>query len=195
MARFVCGFGTIESPICRHLTAHLTLSSPMDVSLVSPDPFSSLDAHDRSWLITHTQRLLWSFHHWTGRSLLDVYGSPWEQVQQLWDAPFGLLSHNTDVDPIFTYGNRQALQTFGYSWVELTQLPSRLSAEPQAQSDRDRLLAASRAQGVVEGYSGIRIRKTGDRFWIQDGTLWNLVDDRGEYHGQAATIDRLGNPD
>jgi hypothetical protein len=61
-------------------------------------------------IINHSQRLLHSFQHWTGRSLLDVNGSPVEIAQALFEAPFVLVSHGTEPDPIFNYGNRRALE-------------------------------------------------------------------------------------
>lgn len=46
-------------------------------------------------------------------------------------APFAVLAHNTDPDPLFLYGNKAAQRRFEYSWDEITRLPSRLSAEPR----------------------------------------------------------------
>lgn len=60
-------------------------------------------------IIRHSQRILKSFQHWTGRCLLDVSGSPQEVAQALFAASFVLASHGTEADPIFNYGNRQAL--------------------------------------------------------------------------------------
>jgi hypothetical protein len=34
----------------------------------------------------------------------------------------------------------------------------------------------------------MRISKSGRRFWIEDGTVWDLVDDDGAHHGQAAVF-------
>jgi hypothetical protein len=102
------------------------------------------------------------------------------------DAPFALLAHNTEADPRFVYANTTAQRCFEYSWEEFIQLPSRFSAEPDNREQRQRLLDAVAAQGFVTGYRGIRISKSGRRFWIEAGVIWQLIDPRGIYHGQAA---------
>ena len=102
------------------------------------------------------------------------------------DAPFAVLAHNTDADPRFVYANTTAQSCFEYSWEEFIQLPSRFSAEPDNREQRQRLLETVAAQSFVTGYRGIRISKSGRRFWIEDGVVWQLIDPLGIYHGQAA---------
>lgn len=136
-------------------------------------------------IILHSQRLLQSFHHWLGRSLLDVTGSPKEVAQALFAAPFVLVSHGTEEDPIFNYGNRQALELWELSWKEFTRMPSRKTAEAILQQERDRLLSEAANQGFSY-FSGVRITSTGKRFEITDGILWNVVDEQHQYCGQAA---------
>lgn len=80
-----------------------------------------------------------------------------------------------------------ALQLFEMSFDEFTLLPSRLSAEPPGQEARVKLLDKVTRQGYVDGYSGIRIAKSGKRFMITDTTVWNLADE-GVLYGQAATF-------
>ncbi len=106
------------------------------------------------------------------------------------DAPFCVLAHNADPDPLFTYVNRTALRCFEYSWDELIGLPSRLSAEAPSQDEREQLLQAVARTGAARGYRGLRIAKSGRRFWIEDVTVWNLVDEHGVRSGQAATYRR-----
>jgi len=136
-------------------------------------------------IIAHSQLLLNSFQHWTGRELLKVTGTPTEQAQQLFLAPFVLVSHNTENDPIFNYGNQQALALWELNWSEFTQMPSRKTAEPTLREDRQRLLQETAAQGFGE-YSGVRISSTGKRFKIKRGLLWNVVDGESRYCGQAS---------
>ncbi|MFI6937526.1 MEKHLA domain-containing protein [Streptomyces sp. NPDC050287] len=38
------------------------------------------------------------------------------------------------------------------------------------------------------GYRGIRVGKSGRPFWIEDVTMWDLIDADGTMHGQAAVI-------
>ncbi len=105
------------------------------------------------------------------------------------DAPFCVLAHDASDDPRFTYANRTAQRCFEYDWAELVGMPSRLSAEPDRWEDRQLLLDAVHRDGFAEGYRGLRIAKSGRRFWIEDVTMWNLVDD-GTLVGQAATYRR-----
>ena len=106
----------------------------------------------------------------------------------LWNAPRAIVAHGTEDDPIFFYGNLLALQLFEMSVEEFARLPSRLSAEPLAQEAREKLLAKVARQGYVDGYSGMRIAKSGRRFMIADTTVWNLVDENGVHQGQAAVF-------
>jgi predicted DCC family thiol-disulfide oxidoreductase YuxK len=140
-------------------------------------------------VIQHSQNLIYSFQHWTGRSLLpNLADTPEEQARQLFDAPFALVSHGLETDPIFNYGNQTALDLWEFSWDEFVQLPSRLSAEPIAQEDRDRLLAIANTQGYISDYQGIRISRSGKRFWVDHLILWKVISPAGESLGQAATF-------
>jgi hypothetical protein len=146
-----------------------------------PDP-------QNDYLKPHALILLRSFAHWTGRSLIDPTLSESEQARQLFIAPFAVVSHNTAPDPIFNYGNQTALKLFELSWDEFTALPSRQSAEPMQQDERAQLLAQVTQQGYVDNYRGVRITKSGRRFLIEKGLVWNLLDENGAYYGQAATF-------
>jgi hypothetical protein len=104
------------------------------------------------------------------------------------DAPFAVVAHNTDPDPRFVYANIAAQRCFEYSWEEFTALPSRLSAEAPERAERQRLLDAVARNGFMSGYRGVRIAKSGRRFWIEDGIVWQLTDASGIVRGQAATF-------
>jgi hypothetical protein len=101
-------------------------------------------------------------------------------------APFALLSHDTQSDPVFVYANLAAQRCFEYSWEEFTALPSRLSAEAPNQEERQRLLDAVARDGFIANYRGQRIAKSGRRFWIEGGIVWELHDANGTRRGQAA---------
>lgn len=137
----------------------------------------------------HSQRLLHSYQHWTGTSLLNVSGTSEEIAQALFEAPFVLASHGIQADPIFNYGNRKALQLWELSWEEFTKMPSRKSAEKIVQEERDRLLAEAASKGF-SNFSGVRITSTGKRFQIEDGILWNLIDEHNRHCGQAAVYSK-----
>jgi hypothetical protein len=67
-------------------------------------------------------------------------------------------------------------------------LPSFKSAEPALRDERAAMLAKLEADDVVPGYCGVRIAADGTRFRIVDATIWNLVDEAGQRHGQAAAF-------
>jgi hypothetical protein len=140
------------------------------------------------FLIRHVEIMRASFQHWTGKSLLDDNPDAASAVAALAHAPFAVVSHGTEAEPVFNYANQLALQLFEMSWDEFTALPSRLSAEAPNQAERARLLEAVTRQGYIDNYSGIRIAKSGRRFMIKDATIWNLHTAEGKYYGQAALI-------
>ncbi|MDP3092595.1 MAG: MEKHLA domain-containing protein [Nitrospira sp.] len=150
----------------------------------------STDDVSHRFLVTWSQLLLDSFRRWTGRDLLIRTGTPDAQAQALFAAPFVVVSHDTQTDPMLNYGNRQALDLWELSWAQLTSTPSRLTAEAMNRDERARMLAAAERQGYYSGYRGIRISSTGKRFLVEDATVWNVVDDRGIRAGQAATFAR-----
>lgn len=103
-------------------------------------------------------------------------------------APSPVLAHDTGSDPSFIYANKAAQHLFGYDWDQMIGLPSRLSAEAPVRGERQRLLDAVARDGFATGYSGIRIAKSGRRFWIEDGVLWQLREHDGSLRGVAATF-------
>ena len=146
-----------------------------------------------SFVIAQTQRIAHSLKQWTGRDLLaglEAGASPAAFAEKVFHAPFVLVSHGTEADPVLNYGNQFALGLWEMSWAELTHTPSRLTAEAPDRAERARLLAAVTANGFIDDYSGIRISKTGRRFRIAQATVWNLLDERGNHAGQAALFSR-----
>ncbi|WP_221896376.1 MEKHLA domain-containing protein [Bathymodiolus japonicus methanotrophic gill symbiont] len=109
-----------------------------------------------------------------------------EQAKQIYEAPYVLLAHNATVDPVFQYANKKGLELFEMNWDEFTQLHSKYSAEPQNRKERERLLNEVLLKGYADNYSGVRISKTGRRFFIKAATVWNILDDNNEKIGQAA---------
>ena len=138
--------------------------------------------------IAHTQVMLDSYQRWTHRNLIPRTGSPSEQAKALFEAPFVVVSHGIQADPILNYGNRTALNLWQIDIPTLMQTPSRLSAEPLHRDERARLLERTTRDGFVDDYQGIRISSTGRRFRIDQATVWNLVDATGKLVGQAATF-------
>jgi hypothetical protein len=136
-----------------------------------------------------------SYHRLTGRVLVEP--NHHERLSdRLWDAPRAILAHGTEADPVFFYGNRFALELFELDFAAFTRLPSRYSAEPLARAARARLLERVTQHGYIDDYSGVRISSTGKRFHIERVTVWDLLDEAGQRHGQAATFTEwLGLPD
>lgn len=138
----------------------------------------------------HTRMLLDSFRRWLGRELLEPRGTPADDARALFEAPFVVVSHGTQPDPILSYGNRAALELWEMDLATLLRTPSRLTAEPVHRDERARLLERTTSDGYADNYSGIRISATGRRFRIHQAIVWNLVDRDGRRVGQAATFDR-----
>jgi hypothetical protein len=141
-------------------------------------------------MIEHVQILLDSFARLLGRDLVQRQRSPAEQADRLFRAPFVVVSHGVESDPILTYGNAAALALWEMTPEELRRTPSRLTAEPVHRDERARLLERTRRDGYVDDYAGIRVSKSGKRFRIERAIVWNVVDSAGSHRGQAATFDR-----
>ncbi|HKI69247.1 MAG TPA: MEKHLA domain-containing protein [Verrucomicrobiae bacterium] len=137
-------------------------------------------------IVAHSACLARSFKHFTGRELLPGITDARKLAGRIYEAPFVLVSHGTEPDPILNYGNAAAQALWEMSWAELTRTPSRLTAEAPERGERARLLAAVTAHGFIDDYSGVRISKTGKRFRIENATVWNLITEQGKPCGQAA---------
>ena len=144
-----------------------------------------IEAHaglDRIALIVRSHRRL------TGRDLVPSRPDDAATARALWHLPAVVLAHGTEGDPRFFYANRAALVRFAMAADTLIDLPSRLSAEAPERGERERLLTRVAAEGYIDDYAGLRVAATGQRFLIGGATVWNLVDESGERHGQAATF-------
>jgi MEKHLA domain len=139
-------------------------------------------------LILHSKRLCRSFEHWLGKPLIAIKGMDEAIGRSLFEAPFILVSHGTQPDPILNYGNQAALNLWQMDWAQFTNTPSRLTAEPVTQVERDRLLSQAATHGYIDNYNGIRISSTGQRFYIKAAIVWNVLDEEGQKCGQAATF-------
>ncbi|MCD6035916.1 MAG: hypothetical protein K0R63_1657 [Rickettsiales bacterium] len=143
-------------------------------------------------VISYSVLLASSYRHWMKENLLPDFTElpSADFARALYEAPFPLVSHGTEADPIFRYANRAAQKLWELDWDAFVSMPSRLSAEPvkDIQGDRQRLLQEALKKGFVRGYRGIRIASTGKRFEITDTVLWNVIDEQGVQHGQAAQI-------
>jgi len=141
-------------------------------------------------VVAHTHVLARSFRKWTGRDLLPGLFNPAGLSRNVFEAPFVVVSHGTEADPVLNYGNAAALALWEMSWEELTRTPSRLTAEAPNREERARLLETVTMRGFIDNYSGVRISKSGRCFRISRATVWNLLAADGEPCGQAAMFDK-----
>ncbi|TCL71087.1 MEKHLA domain-containing protein [Rhizobium sp. BK251] len=126
-----------------------------------------------------------SFARLVGRPLVSAgQGPSWLYNE----APFVVLAHNIDADPRFIYANKAAQGRFEYPWDEFVTLPSRLSAEAPDREERQRLLDGVTRDGFIANCRVLRVKKSGRHFWMEDGIVWQLIDEDGKRHGQAATF-------
>jgi hypothetical protein len=137
-------------------------------------------------VIAHSLMLAGNYRQLTGRDLLPGVHEPRALARGLYEAPFVVVSHGMEADPVLNYGNAAAQALWEMSWEELTRTPSRLTAEAPERAERESLLSAVRARGFIDNYSGVRISRTGRRFLIEQATVWNLADAKGVACGQAA---------
>lgn len=139
-------------------------------------------------IIRWSQILVNSFRQLLGKDIIASGDTGEELALALFTAPFVVVSHNTQADPIFNYGNQQALQLWSITWEQFTQTPSRFSAEPVNRITRAAMLQQAASQGYIDNYQGVRISSTGQRFLIKQAIIWNLTDEFGKKCGQAATF-------
>ncbi len=145
---------------------------------------------ENDYLGEHAELIVSSLFRMTGRDLVDPTLSHKDRYRSLFEAPFAVVSHNTEADPVFNYGNKVALKLFEMKWVEFINFPSRFSAEPKIREERQQLLARVTENGFIKNYKGVRISSSGKRFFVEDSIVWNMVDENGVYRGQAAVLYR-----
>ena len=151
---------------------------------------SKIPDSKRISLTAHIELLLKSYKKWTGKELTEIYCEPGQIAEYIINASFALVSHDTQTDPVFNFGNRKALELFELDWEDFTRFPSRKSAEPVNREERADLIKKVTENGYIDDYRGIRISSSGRRFEIRDATVWNVVDEEGLYKGQAAYFDK-----
>lgn len=140
--------------------------------------------------VRQSQIILDSFERLLCRPLIARTQDAVRDAEALWQAPFAVLSHGTEVDPILNYGNAVTLQLWQMPLAQMLATPSRLTAEPMAREARDKLMSEVLRTGFMTGYSGVRIAATGRRFRIENVTIWNLAQPDGSFAGQAAMFDK-----
>jgi quinol monooxygenase YgiN len=134
-------------------------------------------------------RITRSFNRATGRHLFSTLDlSPSALLSAARSAPFVLLSHGPEADPLLAFANTAAIALFSLETSDLGTLPTRLTAAAEDQAERARLLSTVAAKGFCDDYAGPRRAKCGRTFTIRGATVWNVLDDAGALCGQAATF-------
>lgn len=134
--------------------------------------------------------ILESYESVLGHPLIARTGNRLEDARRLYVAPFAVLAHATQADPILDYGNAIAISLWETTPEALIATPSRLTAEPSLREARERFMAEVAKTGFVKDYEGVRISAKGRRFLIRNVTVWNLIGSEGRPAGQAATFDQ-----
>ena len=160
----------------------------MNDRLNRPSSSPDVEIWQQPKIIRWSKILADSYRKLFGENLIDSVAMPEQLSQALFYAPFVLVSHGTQADPIFNYANQTALQLWSLSWEEFTKTPSASVTEPDEIEDRALMLKQAAKQGYIENYQGIRTAKTGKKFRIEGVRLWNLTDEFGQKCGHAATL-------
>jgi len=142
----------------------------------------------RNQWIARSRQILDSYRERADHELMRRSGNHEHDAERLFAAPFAILSHGTEADPILDYANGTALRLWEMTPEQLLETPSRLTAEPAIREARERLLSEISAKGIYTGYQGVRISRTGKRFRIENVTIWNVTGSNGAAAGQAAVF-------
>ena len=110
------------------------------------------------------------------------------QATDLFSSEIAVLAHDNSRDPLLIYANATALRLWERSWQEMIGMPSRNTAEKGAREQRASALQRAQNEDAFEGYSGVRVSRTGQRFMINNARIWTLWDDNGRKCGQAAAF-------
>jgi MEKHLA domain len=154
----------------------------------------AIPSAENNYYREHVLLLLKNLKRWTGLDLIAQYDFSLDTLgAQIFDADFYLLSHNNAADPILTYGNQQVLSQWEVSWAELITMHSRQTAKPTDRAERAAMMERVKLDNYINGYSGVRISKTGKEFTISDGIVWNVFTENGDFYGQAAWFKEVEN--
>lgn len=140
---------------------------------------SAANDWQRDWV----QQLDASLRRFVGESLV-------EPKALFEDPDVVCVSHRGD-NPVFNYATQAGLDLFEMTWDEFVRTPSRHSApDGDDRVERERLLATVTRDNYIRDYRGLRVSKTGRRFYINNVLVWNVVDDEAKIIGQAARFRR-----
>lgn len=142
------------------------------------------------FVIQHAKLIAFSYKYWTGKDLFPGKPEDYRLSEALYLAPYIVVSHGIEKDPIFNYANLSAQKLWKIEWDAFTKMPSRLSAEPVEENKRNQLLEEGKKKGVTFLKQVIRIDNTGRKFYIEEVVLFNLIDKNKNYLGQGAVYEK-----
>ena len=111
-----------------------------------------------------------------------------EQLDQ--NERFGILSHGTQEDPIYNYGNQASLILFDQTLENLCKTPSRYSTVESLMDDREQLIQQINDAGYGTISDAVRTTTKGKLFVIQTIWIWHVYHPDGRRIGLAALYDR-----
>jgi len=152
-------------------------------------PILAQPSAENAWQGEHIGRLLDAFARVTGGDLIaEMKLDPVQLGRSVWESNFALLSHRGDEKATLNYGNHFALNLWECNWTSFTTMPSAATAPCEDMAERSAMMASASRHGFVSGYAGRRVSAKGRLFRIENGTIWRLVDSKGEAFGIAATF-------
>ena len=198
---FLCALHCVEallstdaSHIHRHLfTLYITANDDYNVK----DPYhpsfrggaiSNLSDHVRYLDLSLKKSSGTALFDWINERSKDAKVTTAELLDQ--NTRFGVLSHGTQSDPIYNYGNKASLELFGYTIEELCRTPSRLSTVPELMKDRDRLIRDIETRGYGYIDDALRVKADGELFIIDRILVWTVFDEEDNRIGLAAVYDK-----
>mmetsp|Transcript_15363 Transcript_15363/g.42118 ORF Transcript_15363/g.42118 Transcript_15363/m.42118 type:complete len:235 (-) Transcript_15363:60-764(-) len=144
-----------------------------------PDSTGPSPVWSSSCMCAHATLLAASFRALFGRELVPgvdaVMSEPDAVARVLWAAPHVIASHGIQPDPVLNYGNSAALKLWDLPWEKFTCLESKYTAEPMEREARSAFMQTVLRQGFVDGYEGIRVSSSGQRFRIRNAIVWNVM--------------------
>jgi hypothetical protein len=137
-------------------------------------------------VIKHCKLIEKNYKFWTGKELFEAKLTESELSEKMYHAPFVVLSHGTQADPIYNYVNLKAQELWEFTWDEMIKLPSRRSAGTNETAERLELIREGQEKGITFTEKALRESRSGKKFYIKNVVLFNLLGEGGEYAGQCA---------
>ena len=67
-------------------------------------------------IIEHSTLLAWCYKHWTNKDLIPDLENTTDLARKMYEAPFVIVSHGTEPDPVFNYANKKAQELWQLTW-------------------------------------------------------------------------------